>query len=250
MQAFTRSLPLSGASNFRDLGGYVGRDGRPLRWRRLFRSDHLAALTPEDAAVLADLQLARAVDFRGHAERSALAYALPGVAYHALSIEPTVVQRAKDMAQAGDRITAEIAVQLMQDTYRAFVADNAQQFASLFAHLLEGDAPLVFHCTAGKDRTGFAAALILSALGVPRDVVMQDYLLTNSLYVRPAHMASGTPEEVLNVLWRVQEGFLQAALEAVDNDHGGMQRYLQDRLHVGPAEQERLAALYLQKPGD
>lgn len=250
MQAFTRSLALSGASNFRDLGGYVGRDGRPLRWRRLFRSDHLAALTPADAEVLAGLKLSRAVDFRGDAERSALAYALPGVAYHALSIEPTVVQRARDMAQAGERITADIAVMLMQDTYRAFVADNTEQFASLFAHLLDHDAPLVFHCTAGKDRTGFAAALILSALGVPRDVVMQDYLLTNSLYVRPAQLAGNTPEEVLNVLWRVQECFLQAALKAVDDDHGGMQRYLHRRLRVGPAEQERLAALYLQQPGD
>ncbi|MDR6213990.1 protein-tyrosine phosphatase [Paracidovorax wautersii] len=246
MDAFTRSLKLSGASNFRDLGGYVGLDGRPVRWRRIFRSDHLAALTPQDTALLASLQLSRAFDFRGAAERTALAYTLPDVAYHALSIEPTVVQRAKDMALAGQQISAAIAVELMQDTYRAFVNDNTEQFATLFAHLLADDAPLVFHCTAGKDRTGFAAALILSALGVPRDVVMQDYLLTNTLYLRPAGLAGHTPEEVLNVLWRVQEEFLEAALHAVDHDHGGMQRYLAERLRVGPAELRRLAALYLQ----
>lgn len=249
MDAFTRSLKLSGASNFRDLGGYIGHDGRPVRWRRIFRSDHLAALTPEDTAVLAGLQLSRAVDFRGAAERAALAYTLPDVAYHALSIEPTVVQRAKDMALAGQQLSPEVAVQLMQDTYRAFVNDNTEQFATLFAHLLEDDAPLVFHCTAGKDRTGFAAALILLALGVPRDVVMQDYLLTNSLYLRPAWVAGQTPEAVLNVLWRVQEDFLEAALQAVDRDQGGMQRYLGERLRVGPAEQRRLGALYLQPRG-
>jgi len=249
MDAFTRSLQLAGASNFRDLGGYIGHDGRPVHWRKIFRSDHLAALTAEDAAVLADLKVSRAVDFRGQAERSALAYALPDVAYHALSIEPTVVQRAKDMALAGQQITAAVAVELMQDTYRAFVSDNTAQFAAFFEHLLDHDAPIVFHCTAGKDRTGFAAALILAALGVPRDVVMQDYLLTNGLYLRPAHIAVATPEEVLNVLWRVQEGFLNAALQAVDQDHGGMQRYLHQRLHVGVAEKQRLMELYLQKPG-
>ncbi|WP_311223712.1 MULTISPECIES: tyrosine-protein phosphatase [unclassified Acidovorax] len=246
MQEFSRSLPLSGATNFRDLGGYATQDGRSVRWRRLFRSDHLASLTPQDAQVLAGLHLARVIDFRGAAERASLAYAMPDVAYHALSIEPTVVQRAKDMAIAGHELTPAIAVDLMQDTYRAFVSDNAPQFAALFEHLLESDAPLVFHCTAGKDRTGFAAALILLALGVPRHVVMDDYLLTNGLYQRPAHFASAAPEAVLNVLWRVQEDFLHAALEAVERDHGGLDRYLAQGLGVGPAQRERLAALYLQ----
>jgi protein-tyrosine phosphatase len=248
MDDFSRSLPLSGASNFRDLGGYAGLDGRVMRWRRIFRSDHLARLTPQDAGVLAELGLARAVDFRGQAESAALAYTLPAVRYHALPIEPTVVQRAKEMAQAGQQLTAPIAVRLMQDTYRAFVSDNAQQFAGLFAHLLDDDTPLVFHCTAGKDRTGFAAALILLALGVPRDVVMQDYLLTNGLYRRPVELANTAPNEVLNVIWRVQQDFLEAALQAVDRDEGGLPQYLERRLGVNAAARERLARLYL-RPG-
>lgn len=246
MNDFTRSLSLVGASNFRDLGGYAGQDGRMVRWRRIFRSDHLAGLTAQDAHVLADLRLARAVDFRGQMESSALSYDLPDVRYYALPIEPTVVQRAKEMAQAGQRMTAPKAVELMQDTYRAFVSDNARQFAGLFEQLLAEDTPLVFHCTAGKDRTGFAAALILLALGVPRDVVMQDYLLTNGLYRRPKGLKSRAPEEVLNVIWRVQEDFLQTALQAVDDDHGGVQRYLEQRLGVGDAARRRLIELYLQ----
>lgn len=246
MDDYSRSLSLSGASNFRDLGGYVGEEGRTVRWRRLFRSDHLAGLTPEDARVLAGLGLTRTVDFRGQAESAALAYALPEVRYHALPIEPTVVQRAKEMAIAGHQITAPIAVGLMQDTYRAFVSDNAEQFAGLFEQLLADDTPLVFHCTAGKDRTGFAAALILLALGVSREVVMQDYLLTNGLYRRPAGLKSSAPEAVLNVIWRVQEDFLQAALQAVEHDHGGMQQYLSQRLGVNEAARKRLADLYLQ----
>ncbi|MPM36103.1 hypothetical protein SDC9_82698 [bioreactor metagenome] len=243
---FTRTVDLAGASNFRDLGGYLGQDDRLVRWRRLFRSDHLAALTDQDTRVLSELGVSRALDFRGHDERSALAYDLPNVRYHALSIEPTVVQRAKEMALAGQQLSAPVAVGLMQDTYRAFVSSNAEQYAQLFEHLLESDQPLVFHCTAGKDRTGFAAALILLALGVPRAVVMEDYLLTNGLYRRPATLNnSNTPEEVLNVLWRVQSEFLDAALHAVDADHGGLDRYLEKRLGVGQKERERLAQLYL-----
>lgn len=248
MSEFSRSLDLSGASNFRDLGGYPGLGGRPVRWRCIFRSDHLADLTPLDKRVLTGLGLGRAIDFRGRAERLALSYELPDVRYYTLPIEPTVVQRAKEMALAGRQMSAPMAVQLMQDTYRAFVSDNVDQFAELFEQLLTEDSPLVFHCTAGKDRTGFAAALVLLALGVSREVVMQDYLLTNSLYRRPAALTSSAPEDVLNVIWRVQECFLQAALQAVDDDHGGVSQYLARRLRVDAVASKRLAQLYLQ-PG-
>ena len=245
MQLPDRSLQLSGASNFRDLGGYAGDGGRTVRWRRLFRSDHLAALTPQDAEVFRGLGVTRVFDFRGVAERDAVPYLLPGVAQHALPIEPTVVQRMKDLIEAGRQVTPEHAVELMQHTYRAFAHDNAARFAALFEHLLDVDEPLVFHCTAGKDRTGFAAALILLALGVPRDVVMQDYLLTNDLYQMPVLDDSRAPREVLNVLWRVQEAFLDAALQAVDQDFGGPERYLAQQLHLSPAAHERLKARYL-----
>lgn len=241
-----RSLPLTGASNFRDLGGYIGHDGRAVKWRRLFRSDHLAALTPQDQTLLAELGVARTIDFRGKAESAAHSYALPGVAYHPLVIEPTVVQRAMELARAGHHLTAQDAVGLMQQTYRGFVYDNAPRFAELFRLLLASDAPTVIHCTAGKDRTGFAAALILLALGVPRDVVMHDYLLTNALYQRPPGMGRHAPEEVLRVLWRVQEEFLDAALHMVDNDFGGLQTYLVDVLGVDAAAQQELAGRYLQ----
>ena len=240
-----RTVPLTGASNFRDLGGYQGSDGRSVRWRKLFRSDHLAALTADDARTLGGLGVGRAFDFRGTTERAAVPYDLQGVAQYSLPIEPTVVQRMKDLAEAGQAVSPEQTVALMQQTYRAFVHDNAARFATLFEHLLESDAPLVFHCTAGKDRTGFAAALILMALGVPREVVMQDYLLTNVHYRMPAFDESRAPREVLNVLWRVQEDFLNAALDAVDQDYGGMPTYLARELQVGDAERRRLEALYL-----
>ena len=242
----SRSVPLAGASNFRDLGGYAGTGGRRVKWRRIFRADHLAALTAEDRAHLAALGIARAVDFRGEHERAVLGYTLPRVEQHVLTIEPTVVQRAQQLLQAGHALTAREAVGLMQDTYRGFVGENAPRFAQLFALLLASDVPLVFHCTAGKDRTGFAAALVLLALGVPRDVVMQDYLLTNTLYRRPEGLAGPAPREVLEVLWRVQEDFLNAALDSVDRHPGGFDGYLAGVLDVHDAERLRLEALYLE----
>jgi protein-tyrosine phosphatase len=246
MTTHSRSLNLSGATNFRDLGGYAGLDGRTVRWRRIFRSDHLAGLTPRDTEVLAGLGLARAFDFRGVYERAATPYELSGVVQHPLPIEPTVVQSLQAILAAGRDLTERDAVEVMRQTYRSFVSDSAMRFAELFRHLLAGDAPLVFHCTAGKDRTGVAAALILHALGVPRDLVVDDFLLTNTVYRRPAGAAqTEAPREVLDVLWKVRIEFLDAALQVLDDDYGGTDGYL-EQLGVGPRERERLAELYLE----
>ena len=243
-----RSLHLTGASKFRDLGGYRAADGRVVRWRRLFRSDHLAALTAGDTQVLEALGVTRAVDFRGGSERAAAAYQLPGVVQYPLPIEPTVVQGMQSILAAGELLTAQRTVELMCLTYRNFVRHNAPRFADLFAQLLRSDEPLVFHCTAGKDRTGYAAALILLALGVPRSAVMHDYLLTNDCYRMPAASDPRIAPEVLNVLWRVQSEFLDAALQTVDEDFGGLDAYLAKQLGVGVAAREQLRRLYLQVP--
>lgn len=249
MGDFSRALTLDGASNFRDLGGYGAADGRRLRWRTLFRSDHLAALTPQDTAQLAQLGLARAVDFRGREERAAQPYELASVRYQSVPIEPTVVRRYRELVARGERLDVAQAERLMRETYLGFVADDAPQFGAFFAQLLEGDAPLVFHCTAGKDRTGFAAALLLLALGVGREQVMQDYLLTNRLYRRPPPPAQDeTTRAVHDVIWGVRAEYLQSALAALDQGPGGLQGYLQGRLGLSAAARARLAALYLEAP--
>ena len=242
----SRHVALNGSTNFRDLGGYVGRDGRALRWRRIFRSDQLGELTPEDVSVLTGLGLARVCDFRGTHERTASVCVLPDVAVHALSIEPTVVQGMQALLAAGKTLTAQSTVALMEQTYRDFVLDDTPRFAELFGHLLDDDRPLVFHCTAGKDRTGFAAALILSALGVPRTVVMQDYLLTNDHYRQPRQASGFASQEVLDVLWKVQPGFLEAAMLAVETGYGSVDRYLDSALGLGLTQRRRLEQLYLQ----
>jgi protein-tyrosine phosphatase len=243
-----RLLPLQGTSNFRDLGGYRSANGRSVRWRRLFRSDHLAGLSEQDVAQLQALGLSRSFDLRGERERAAQPYALPGVRVQPLPIEPTVVQRLQELRARGESLTAAHTVRLMQETYRAFVTDNSPRFAELFAHLLERDLPSVVHCTAGKDRTGFAVALVLLALGVPRQTVMHDYLLTNHHYRMPEAYAGSAPNEVLRVLWQVQEDFLHAAFDAIERDFGGLESYLNRALALTPAARERLAQMYLQAP--
>jgi len=244
-----RRLPgLQGASNFRDLGGYPGHGGRPLRWGRLFRSDHLGELTEADRATLRALGVSRAFDFRGTQERAAQPYDLPGLTQHSLAIEPTVAQNMAALAAAGLPLSAARMVELMEELYRRLVNDEAERFAQWFGHLLDDDTPLVFHCTAGKDRTGVAAALLLLALGVPRDVVEQDYLLTNRVYRRPASAGAGgtVPQDALAVLWSVQPRFLDAAFDAIERGHGGVDRYLALRMKLSDAARERLARLYLQ----
>jgi protein-tyrosine phosphatase len=244
----SRSLRLTGAPNFRDLGGYRGLDGRRLRWRRLLRSDHLGALTPDDFAILQDALGAqlRVCDFRGVHERTSAACVIPGATVHSLPIEPTVVQRITDLLAAGRTLQAADMVALMQETYRGFVRENTPRFATLFAHLLAADeSPLVFHCTAGKDRTGFAAALILLSLGVAQDEVLHDYLLTNVHLPADGAARGALPAEAVAVLYRVQEEFLNAALDSVAQDFGSVERYLSAGLQLGRAERAELARRYL-----
>ena len=241
-----RVLPLRGASNFRDLGGYLGLDGLTLRWGRIFRSDHLAELNEEDHALLQSLGLRRSLDLRGVQERGAQPYEVPGVTQWQLPIEPTVVQRMHDVVTAGTRLTAPVVTDLMKELYRALVNEQSSRFAEFFEIVLQEDSPVVFHCTAGKDRTGFAAALLLAALGVPRQHIMDDYLLTNAVYRHPPIKPSTTPPEALAVLWTVQPSFLEAAWEVIDRDYGGMERFLAQQVRLSAAARQTLQRRFLQ----
>jgi protein-tyrosine phosphatase len=135
---------------------------------------------------------------------------------------------------------------VMRDSYRSYAQQNTPRFRALFAHLLEDRAPLVIHCTAGKDRTGFACALILHTLGVPDEVISEDYLLTNRFYRRDPNSGSDLPDHVTQVLGSVQPAFLGAAFEAIDADYGSLEAYLRDGIGLGAAERTALAARYLQ----
>ena len=245
-EAPARHLSLAGASNFRDLGGYTARNGRIVRWRQIFRSNHLGHLTDDDISILRELGVRSAFDFRGTEERTAALCGVSEITVHSLPVEPTVVAALRAIAAAGTPLSTDHAVEVMRGSYRSYVQKNTQHFRSLFAHLLEDRAPLVIHCTAGKDRTGFACALILHTLGVPQGVISEDYLLTNRFYRRDPNHSTDLPDEIRQVLGSVQVSFLAAAFEAIDADYGDLESYLRDGLGLGNAERAHLEARYLQ----
>jgi protein-tyrosine phosphatase len=242
----TRHFNLEGASNFRDLGGYPGKDGRTVRWRRIFRSNHLGHLTPADIDVLRGLGLKQAFDFRGAEERAAATCGIAEITVHSLAIEPTVIAALRTLRAACTPLSSAEAREAMRDSYRNYVRHNTPRFRALFAHLLENGAPLVIHCTAGKDRTGFACALILHALGVPEDLIAEDYLLTNRFYRRDPSASTDLPEDVRLALTSVEVSFLAAAFEAIRDDYGDLEGYLSDGLGLAPRDRATLEARYLE----
>ncbi len=241
-----RHLNLAGASNFRDLGGYPATDGRRVRWRQIFRSNHLGHLTADDIETLRPLGLKSAFDFRGTEERTAALCGLSGIAVHSLPIEPTVVATLRGRLVERATLSTADALEVMRDSYRNYVRYSTPSFRALFAHLIEDHAPLGIHCTAGKDRTGFACALILHTLGVPDDVIAEDYLLTNRFYRRDPSASSDLPDEVRQVLASVEASFLAAAFDAIGADYGGLEAYLSDGLGVRAKERARPQARYLE----
>jgi protein-tyrosine phosphatase len=241
-----RHFDLVGASNFRDLGGYPGQDGRTVRWRQIFRSNHLGHLTEADIGVLRGLGLKNAFDFRGSEERAAATCAMQEIAVHSLPIEPTVVAALRARRAGGAPLSPADGLEVMRDSYRNYVQHNTPRFRSLFAHLLEDPAPLVIHCTAGKDRTGFACALILHALGVDEDLIAEDYLLTNRYYRRDPSASNDLPDDVRQVLGSVDASFLAAAFGAIRAEYGDLDNYFSKALNLGPGERARLARNYLE----
>ncbi|MBR0735510.1 tyrosine-protein phosphatase [Bradyrhizobium liaoningense] len=240
----SRHLALQGASNFRDLGGYPTADGRTTRWRHIFRSNHLGQLTAADVEIVRALGVRSAFDFRGVEERAAGICVVDEITVHSLPIEPTVVAALRTELARGT-LTAPVALELMRESYRNYVRHNTHSFRNLFGHLLEDRAPLVIHCTAGKDRTGFASALILHALGVPDEIIAEDYLLTNQHYKRDATAAIDLPEDVRNAIGSVDASYLAAAFEAVGQEYGDIETYLRDALRLGATERTALKERYL-----
>ena len=131
-----RHLNLAGASNFRDLGGYPGKNGRAVRWRQIFRSNHLGHLTEADIEVLRGLGLKCAFDFRGTEERVAAMCGVEEITVHSLPIEPTVVAALRARLASGVALSSADALDVMRDSYRNYVRQNTPNFRALFAHLL------------------------------------------------------------------------------------------------------------------
>lgn len=235
-----RQLPMEGGHNYRDMGGYRTADGHYVRWGRVFRTDDMHNLTDADLAYLAALPLRTVVDFRSEQEIAQAPDKLPqSVATHSpLSISPGNLT---DVSEVQMMDTAQMA-QYMIDVNRSFSTDGQiiGQYRRFFELLQdETNLPLSFHCTAGKDRTGMAAALFLSALGVPEEVVMQDYLLSNK-YLSSKYGRHMEDYPALRPLFTVDARYLKAGLDRIKTDHGTVQNYLRDILEVDIRKMKKL----------
>ncbi|MCX5592286.1 tyrosine-protein phosphatase [Alcaligenes endophyticus] len=242
----TQACPLLGASNFRDIGGYSTEHG-PVMTGRVFRSDQIAELQAPDLAYLQELGVSHALDFRGAHERKRSPYQYEFLRHDLLSIEPTIVQDLGSIMQAEHgQLTAAQARLVMQKTYVEFVQNHSAQFARVFDQLLNTEQAVLMHCTAGKDRTGFAVALVHSALGVAPDDIMHDYMLSQKYFKRPnLDDNRGLSDEVLDVVWGVEPAFLNAAFTQITQQYGSTQQYLQQALGLDTARQEQLLARYI-----
>jgi len=252
MGALERVLPLEGGRNFRDLGGYATRDGRRLRWGRLYRSGSMAGLTEAAYAQLAEMGLRVICDLRTTSERRTMPVdwgRVPNLSYWARDYELSFGDLRNLLAS--DLPTGEQARAAMTAVYRELPFEQAGAYGELFRRLANGEAPLVFNCSAGKDRTGVAAALILSALGVPAETILEDYLLTK--FVAYDRMASATAAqlahlapEVIDAILGVEVDYIRAAFEAIEAAHGSIEAYLQERVGVTAAVLEQLQAQLLE----
>ena len=237
------TIPLQGASNLRDLGGWPTREGGRVRRGHVYRSAALHAVTPDDIATLHALGVKHIVDFRGEGERARWPTRLTaGVTIHELAIAPTIGASLRDLVD-DPTSTSDDVVRVMRQAYGAYITDWHHRYATMFDLLLhETPAPLLFHCTAGKDRTGVAAMLLLAALGVDDAVIEHDYLATNRLWRRDAEVAAGLTPVVADTLLTVQPAFLEAAYDAIHAEHGSIDAYLRDRIGLDDSRRAVLRA--------
>ena len=258
-----RKLPLKGAHNFRELGGYRTQDNKSVKWGILYRSDELHALTAEDIKYLERLKLNTLIDFRSMGERENEPD--PILKETNIRLLPIDVL-AESSSEENDKTQKEIQEELFsgERDLSNLLVDANKDFATTFTPtykifidtLIENNGqPLVFHCSAGKDRAGFAAAIVLSILGVPRDIIIQDYLATNSYTkdeidrtIEQINISSAFKVDTDNIrkVLEVEERYIQAAFNEIDKEWGSMELYFKNGLILSESEIEKIKSLYLE----
>ena len=253
-----RLLPIKNGYNFRDLGGYPTADGHQIKWHRLIRTGSLARLDQTDLTVLDNIPISLDIDLRATDEVKKDPDRVPSQAkyYHL----PVFEADETDASHSDEEIAAQMqqpgnGYHHMIDVYhRMTTAASAKQaYQNLFNLLLNNEhGALLFHCTAGKDRTGMAAYLILSALGVEQKIIMEDYLLTNTVTQVSYHWLQdmritalrGTSDKPA-ALASVAPDYLNTAIKNITQNYGNVNQYLNNYLDITPTEIKDLRKLYL-----
>ena len=254
-----RRLSFSGAKNFRDLGGYQTTTGRTVRWGSLYRSDSLHKLTATDLRYLSALCLDQIIDLRSTYEKNQEPDQLPEELRHRL-IHIPILDSSTGLFQNSRQEFVKIiptidASRFMIDTNIELATrftPEMRQFIDLLC--ASGGRPVLFHCAAGKDRTGFAAAILLRLLGVPQEVVLDDYLLTNRYFFSAYRWSLGVMRvlkgrrfaESVREFMIAQPGYLGAAFAAIDEKYGSFECYVREGLGLAETDVAHLQSLYLE----
>ncbi|MER8046140.1 tyrosine-protein phosphatase [Streptomyces sp. NPDC094032] len=234
-----RLIRLQGTVNFRDAGGYRTRDGHWVKMGEVYRSDALDKATPADLAKLERLGIRTVFDLRMESERSAAPDRVPAGARYAvadvLAGTGTFATLPKSPAEAENMMVTGNRFMVSGDTAKA-------AYGTVFDTL--GDGGVLFHCTAGKDRTGWADAALLTALGVPEETVMADYLASNTYRAaaNEAVLSHLPPQQaaVYKPLLDVRPEYLNASLDEVEREYGSFRAYLRQGLGVDHQELKEL----------
>lgn len=245
VQERERRIPFEGITNFRDLGGYPTADGGTTRWGCVFRADALHKLTEADLEAMATLGVRTVYDLRGDVERTDFPGPLPSV--H-VPISGRPAGAVPPAPPAG--MTEADGEQMVRDMYVGILEHSAANVASVLRGLVDDEAlPAVFHCHGGKDRTGVVAAVLLLALGVDRETVLDDYEATRR-YRHVEHqqdslanlLAQGVSPEAAAAVLGTPRWAMAAAVDAIDEVYGGIDCYLTEIAGLTEAELARLRA--------
>lgn len=257
-----RLLNFEGIANFRDLGGYPTEDGRQVKWGVLYRSGTLAHSSDADLEGLAQLKLNTMIDFRSAAEKEEEPDRLPNPPGFSVVEIATLDDGNKMVAEIMQRIESGDFGDMdpggmMLDANRQFAREFTPQYRE-FARTVQAanGEPVLWHCTAGKDRAGFAAAILLRILGVPEDIVMQDYMASedHALEARKFQMLllrlfkGQVAADKMAIFMGVEEAWLRAAFDEIDASWGGFDNYVRDGLGLSDADLEQLRNRLLVAP--
>jgi protein-tyrosine phosphatase len=236
-----RRLPLEGAPNFRDIGGYRTADGRYTKWGVIYRAGALSRLTAKDYDYLAPLGIRLVCDLRIDRERANAPTRWAGA--NPPQILPETIDTITWVPEGMEP------KQRMLTVYKRLPFDASAPLADMVHRILKGETPTMFHCSAGKDRTGTFAAFLLTALGVPFPTIREDFLLTNRYLVpeeRAAELAAETQKrlkldkppdlQTLRYLLGVDADYLDVAFKVINEKFGSFDGYWREQLKLTPAD--------------
>ena len=246
-----REIKLKGAVNFRDMGGYPAKDGKHIKWGKLYRSADLSRLKREDLTRLQQLSISYIADFRGPNEVNAAPDAVP--------VNATRVSLPAGSEHTGDSVYMRQLLRSAKDSglvpFYSDIRSLGDRYKPLFAALLQvnADSAVLFHCSAGKDRTGIAAALILYALNVSDEKIMEDYLASN-YYRRNENEQSikgmmilyKMDEPTARNVMGVQESYIKATFNAIRNQYGSIDNYLEKVMDLTSPRRKQLQDKFLE----